>query len=393
MPSLAFAPPQEGPRGDVLVCAFLRGAADGLNIVVPHAEEIYYQQRPTLAVPRPDDLKAKSDLRVLDLDGFFGLHPALSPLLTVWQAGHLAPVHAVGSPDDSRSHFKAMELMERGVDDSSGPPSGWLARHLATLDTGNHSPLRGVSMGEMVARSLQGPVPASALRSITDFHLGVDRRAVTQLSRALAHLYRTGDALDPYATEAMQTLETLNALDPEGYRPANKAIYPDSEFGMGLRQVALLVKAQVGLEVACLDLGGWDTHIGQGGSQGVMSNLLADLAGGLAAFYLDLADRIDHTQVVVMTEFGRRLKENGGLGTDHGHGGVMLLLGGNVVGGQVHADWPGLASEQLIGPGDLAITTDYRDVLAEIVARRLNNAQSELVFPGYTPSFRNVVFD
>ena len=391
MPRLAFAPPHTAPRGDVLICIFLRGAADGLSLVVPHGDDDYYQQRPTLAIPRPDDLRAESKSRTTDLDGFFGLHPTLSPLLPIWEAGHLAAIQAVGSPHDSRSHFKAMELMERGLDQQTGPASGWLGRHLATLDTGNQSPFRGVSIGEMVARALRGPVPATALRSIADFHLGGDPKAIAEMQSALATLYNLGDPLDDLAAEAMNTLEAVDALDPYGYKPANGVIYPDDEFGLGLRQVAILIKANVGLEVACLDIGGWDTHIAQGNSKGLMANLLLNLAQGLNAIYLDLAEQSDQLIIVVMSEFGRRLKENGGLGTDHGHGGLMLLLGGNVTGGRVYGQWPGLAPEQLVGPGDLAVTTDYRDILAEIISRRLNNPNLGAIFPGYEPSFRNVI--
>ena len=390
MPRLAFAPPHAGPRGDVLVCVFLRGAADGLNIIVPHGNDDYYNARPTLAIPRPDDLHSGKQARTADLDGFFGLHPALAPLLPTWQAGHLAAVQAIGSPDESRSHFLAMELMERGLEAQDGPATGWLGRHMATLDTGNSSPLRGVSIGEMVTRALRGPVPATALRSIADFHLGGDPQAIAEMQSALATLYNLGDPLDAPAQEAMDTLAAVNALDPWGYRPTNGAVYPDDEFGLGLRQVAMLIKAQVGLEVACLDVGGWDTHIAQGGSEGLMANLLGSLAQGLHGFYEDLAPHANRLLVVVMSEFGRRLKENGGFGTDHGHGGLMLLLGGNVTGGKIYGQWPGLAPEQLVGPGDLAVTTDYRDVLAEVVARRLNNPNLNAVFPGYSPAFRNV---
>jgi uncharacterized protein (DUF1501 family) len=391
MPRLAFAPAQTAPRGDVLVCIFLRGAADGLNMIVPHGEDIYYQQRPTLAIPRPDDRTVEANLRTIDLDGFFGLHPALIPLLPAWQAGHFAAVQAVGSPDESRSHFEAMELMERGLEQKSGPPSGWLGRHLATLDTGNHSPLRAVSVGEMVVRSLRGPVPAAALRSIADFHLGGDAQAVAQVQAALASLYSLGDPLDPLAAEAMQTLAAVNSLNPLAYQPAHAARYPEDEFGLGLRQVAMLIKAQVGLEVACLDLGGWDTHFTQGSSQGLMAGLLQNLADGLSAFYQDLLDQANNLLVVVMSEFGRRVRENGSLGTDHGQAGLMFLLGGNVSGRRVHGQWPGLAPEQLTGPGDLASTTDYRDVLGEIILRRLNNPNLEAIFPDYRPTFRNVI--
>ena len=391
MPRLAFAPAQTAPRGDVLVCIFLRGAADALNMVVPHAEDAYYLSRPTLAIPRPDALKAESAFRALDLDGFFGLHPSLAPLHEIWQADDLAIVHAVGAPDESRSHFKAMELMERGVDHKTGPASGWLGRHLATWDAGNHSPLRAVSVGEMVAHSLRGPVPATALRSIADFHLGDDPRAIAEMQSALAVLYGIGDPLDPFAAEAMQTLEAVGAIDPATYRPRGGNRYPEDESGMGLKQVAMLVKAEVGLEVACLDVGGWDTHIAQGGSEGPMALLLDSLAQGLRAFYLDLVDHASSLTVVVMSEFGRRVRENGGLGTDHGHGGAMLLLGGHMAGGVVHTQWPGLERDHLVGPGDLAVTTDYRDVLGEIILRRLNNPNLTAIFPDYSPTFRGVV--
>lgn len=391
MPRLAFAPPQTAPAGDVLVCIFLRGAADALNLIVPHGDDDYYQARPTLAIPRPDDIQSEKHLCAVDLDGFFGLHPALSPLLPAWQAGHLAAVHAVGSPDESRSHFKAMELMERGLDQTTGPASGWLGRHLVTLETGNLSPLRAVSIGERVVHALRGPVPAAALRSIADFHLGNDPLAVAEMQAALTALYNFGDPLDAPALDSLKTLAAVNALDPLSYQPEPAAFYPDDEFGFGLRQVALLMKAEVGLEVACLDLGGWDTHIAQGGSEGLMAGLLDNLARGLEAFYTDLGDQVNRLVVVVMSEFGRRLQENGGFGTDHGHGSVMLLLGGNVKGGQIYGQWPGLSQEQLVGPGDLAVTTDYRDILAEILLHRLNNPNLAEIFPGYKPTFKQVV--
>lgn len=391
MPRLAFAPPQTAPRGDVLVCVFLRGAADGLNIVVPHGEEAYYRLRPTLAIPRPDDYAVPTTGRIRDLDGFFGLHPALAALLPAWEARHLAVVHACGSADESRSHFQAMELMERGVDEPTGPASGWIGRHLAALDTGNTSPLRAIGLGDRVPRLLQGTVPAAALRSITDFHLGGNPQQAAQMQAALAALYTPDDALGATGAGTLEVLDTLVALDPARYAAASGVRYPDSDFGRGLQQVALLIKAQVGLEVACLDLGGWDTHILQGGSTGTLADLLADLGGGLAAFYADLQEHHDRLLIVTLSEFGRRAQENGSLGTDHGHGSLMLLLGGGVRGGQVHGRWPGLAPEQLVGPGDLAVTTDYRAVLSELVQQRLNNPHLAEVFPDYTPQFPGVL--
>lgn len=381
MPRLAFAGDAE-PAGDALVCVFLRGAADVLNMVVPHAEAAYYRERPTLAIPRPDDRSARADLRALDLDGFFGLHPTLAPLLPAWQAGHLAIVHACGTPDESRSHFQAMELMERGAGDRSGPASGWIGRHLESIQRRNRSPLRAVGFGERLPHSLYGPIPATALRSIADFHLGGRLPDVAPFQRALAALYADDPQLEAAALGTLDVIETLARLDPLRHE-APGVSYPESAFGQALRQTALLIRAEVGLEVACIDLDGWDTHFAQGGSQGLMAGLLADLAAGLAAFHADMRDQLGRISLVVMSEFGRRVRENGSLGTDHGHGSAMLLLGGGVRGGRVYGRWPGLASETLVGPGDLAVTTDYRDVLGELVGRRLGNPRLDTIFPGY----------
>jgi uncharacterized protein (DUF1501 family) len=387
MPRLAFAPKNSAPRGDTLVVVFLRGAADVLNMVVPHGEAAYYELRPSLGVPRPDDAKAKRTERALDLDGFFGLHPTMISLLEAWQSEQLAIIHACGAPDESRSHFKAMELMERGVDDEHGPASGWIGRHLATLNTGNASPLRAVGIGTRPQRSLSGTVPVSALRSIADFHLGGDPRALQQMRAALNTVYE-GDVL---GLDTLSIMDTLEALDPSTYIASRNARYPDSEFGLALKQTAMLVKAEVGLEVSAIDVGGWDTHFAQGSTSGLMPNLMKDLAEGLAAFHADMHDQMGNLTIVTMSEFGRRASENGSLGTDHGHGSMMMVLSGNVQGGRVHGKWPGMRAGQLIGPGDLAVTTDYRDVLSEILVKRLNNPATEEIFPEYQPSIPNVI--
>ena len=386
---LSFAPRQAGPRGDTLVVVFLRGAADGLNMVVPHAEEEYHRLRPALRLPRPDDIRAAEDKRVIDLDGFFGFHPALRPLLPAWEAGELACIQACGAPDESRSHFKAMELMERGVSEESGPSTGWIGRHLSSVDTGNPSPLRAISLGEQIPRSLYGPVPASALRSIAEFHLG-DSTAAEALAAALSVFYTGEDNLCLIGQETLQIMEDLEKLDPERYKP-NGTPYPESDFGRGLSQIAMLIKAEVGLETAAIDLGGWDTHFAQGLHEGLMPRLLEDLSAGLAAFHNDLRSSLNRITLVVMTEFGRRAYENASLGTDHGHGGCMFVMGGEVNGGQVITRWPGLSKDALVGPGDLAITIDYRDVLGEILTKRLNNRQLGEIFPGYHPQEVGVV--
>ena len=383
MPRMAFAPAQTAPRGDVLLVVFLRGAADALNMLVPYGEDAYYSLRPSLGIPRSDDLSTSKDDRVSPLDDYFGLHPALGGPIPAWEAGHLAPIHAVGAPDESRSHFKAMELMERGVDDERGPASGWIGRHLATLDTGNPSPLRAIGLGRSTPLSLRGAVPISALQSIADFHLGGDLLAAATMRTALHTLYQGDEPLALLGQETLEILSTLESLDPSIYQPAGEASYPDSDFGRGLQQIAMLIKADAGLEVAALDLGGWDTHFGQGSSTGLMAGLMSDLGDGLGAFHTDMFEWIQGITVVVMSEFGRRAYENASLGTDHGHGSMMLLMGGNVYGSRVHGVWPGLAPDQLFGPGDLAVTTDYRDVLSEILSKRLNNKALEMIFPDF----------
>ena len=386
MPRLAFAPKNTAPRGDTLVVVFLRGAADVLNMVVPHGEDAYYRLRPSLGIPSPDDARAKQSERAIDLDGFFGLHPSMGSLLEAWQSRHLAIIHACGAPDESRSHFKAMELMERGVDDERGPASGWIGRHLATLNTGNSSPLRAVGMGTRPQRSLSGTVPVSALRSIADFHLGGDPRALQQMRAALSTVYEG----DVQGQDTLSIMDTLETLDPDNYH-SPLTNYPDSEFGLALKQTAMLIKAEVGLEVSAIDVGGWDTHFAQGSTSGLMPNLLRDLAEGLAAFHADMHDHMRTLTIVTMSEFGRRASENGSLGTDHGHGSMMMVLGGNVRGGKVHGEWPGMREGQLIGPGDLAVTTDYRAVLSEILMKRLNNSAIEEIFPAYEPRFLNLI--
>lgn len=379
MPRISLANPHLGPAGDTLVCLFLRGGADGLNIVVPHGDEGYYEQRPTLAIPRPDDHRAGA--KSIDLDGFFALHPALEPLSSPYQAGDLAFVHATGSPDESRSHFEAMSLMERGL--ATSEYTGWLARHLAALDTSNDSALRAIAVGNMLPASLTGSVNATALKSIADYHLRAPKKQQAQMSDLLQKLYHQhNDLLTAAATQTFATIELLRKVDTTS--PPKGRAYPTDEVGQGLRIVAQLIEAEVGVEVACLDFGGWDTHAAQGSSEGQMARLLHSLGQALIAFYEDLQSKMNQITLVVMSEFGRRVHENSSQGTDHGHGNMMLLMGGGIVGKQVFTKWPGLQPEQLTSGGDLAITTDYRDVLGEIVRKRLNNPRLAEVFPGYT---------
>ena len=376
-PLYVFAQEAQGER-DTLVVVFQRGGVDGLSLVVPYGEgSAYYDVRPNTALREGD---------VHDLDGFFGLHPKLGGFQDIFKSGHLGVVHAAGSPDPSRSHFDAMEYMERGTPGLRTTPTGWLARHLASAPWTNPSPFRAVGMGTMVQSALRGPVSALSLRSIADFHLSGRDDQLGALQGTLAQLYQTGsdETLVSTSQETFRTVDALGSLADESYAPAAAAAYPDSPFGGSLKQVAQLIKAGVGLEVACVDAGGWDTHEEQGGADGHLSNLIDDFGASLTAFYTDLQDHLDNLTVVTMSEFGRRVEENSSRGTDHGHGNVMFVIGGGVRGG-VHTHWPGL-EQGALDAGDLAITTDYRDVLAEVLTHRLGNDALSQVFLDYTPT-------
>ncbi len=392
MPRLAFAPEGVEPAGDVLVCVFQRGGMDGLNAVIPHGDADYYRRRPALAIAEPE---SGSEETGLDLDGFFGLHPAMRPLKDVWDDQGLAIIHAIGSPDPTHSHFDAMDYMERGTPGEKQIPTGWIGRHLQTAPWQNDSPFRAVGMGGIMQASLRGPVPVTTLQSIADFHLQGRTQDLLSIQQTLAGLYDLSAGLAPAANETFDAIEILSRINVNTYTPEGGAEYPETEYGLALKQVAQLTKADVGLEVACVDIGGWDTHATQGAVEGELPGLLAEFANGLAALYHDLgpSGRRKRVTIVTMSEFGRRVYENGSLGTDHGHGNVMFVLGGNVNGGKVYGDWPGLAPEKLAGPGDLAITSDFRDVLGEIVQTRLGNPDHLAeIFPGYTSwNIRGVV--
>ena len=380
MPRLAFAPVQQAARGDVLISVFLRGGADTLNMVVPHGEDAYYSARPRLAIPRPDDNSA--DAKVLDLDGFFGLHPALAPLLPVFQNGGMIAVHAAGSPNETRSHFEAMDFMERGTPGDYALASGWIGRHLATLNTGNTSPIRAVGWGTAVQAALRGTISPVAIQSIVDYHLNGDTATASRMLASLNRLYSLdSELLSASAQAAESAINILASVAYADYRPQNGVTYPNSDFALALRQSAALIRADVGLEAACIDLGGWDTHVNQGGAEGQQARLMRDLAEGLAAFYTDMGADMRHVSVTIMSEFGRRVAENGGGGTDHGHGGALLVMSGSLAQRNVVAKWPGLTPDALSQGEDLATTTDYRDVLAELLTLRLNNSALMRHFP------------
>ncbi len=385
-----YAADAPSPRKKILVAIFQRGAADGLNIVVPHGEKRYYDLRPTIAVPRPSQASGLREDAAIDLDGFFGLHPSLAPLKPIWDSSHLAIVHAVGSPDPTRSHFDAQDFMESGTPGRKSTPDGWMNRSLPHAG-GRVSPLRAVSMGPLLPRAMSGPNPAVAVESLAGFQV---RDA--EAARAFEALYaETSDpVLRATASETFEAVSLLEAIRKQPYEPAGGAHYPGGRFGQSLRQIAQLIKADAGVEMAFADVGGWDHHVNEVGSrasQGQLAVRLSEFGQSLAAFWQDLGGRMDDVAVVTMSEFGRTTRENGDRGTDHGHANCMFVMGGGVRGGKVYGGWPGLEQEQLYEGRDLSLTTDFRDILGELVKVQLGNRDLSHVFPGYTPKPRNLL--
>lgn len=355
--------------GNVLVVIFLRGGADGLSMVVPYREDEYHKNRPSTRIEKP-----------LDLDGHFGLHPSLSPLLPLYRDGRLACIHAVGSDDQTRSHFEAMNAMEFGMaDQQGGLNSGWLARYLKAAPREPASPLRAVALGGLMPDSLRGGTHATAIRTLSEYALDTPPASKADWLARIAELYSS--ARDEMAEAGQATVAVLQRLqDVQSDLAANKGVdYPNTDLGRGLREVAYLIRSNFGLEVACLDRGGWDTHVAQ---NNLLPANLDDVAKSIESFVKDLGPHMSKVTVVVQTEFGRRLHENAGLGTDHGRGGVMLVLGGGVRGGRVIADWPTLHPDQLDETGDLRVTTDYRNVLTEVVQHQLADVPVGDLFPG-----------
>jgi len=377
------------PKGKVLICLFQRGAADGLNVVVPHGEKSYYAMRPSIAIPQPSNAVAGA---AIDLDGFFGLHPALAPLKPLYDRKMLAPVQAVGSPSTTRSHFDAQDYMETGTPDNKGTTDGWLNRYLAVKGTCDEcnlakTPFRAVSLTPQTPRILEGPSPTVAMNSLDEFSV----RATGSSAERLEALYRTGSADLVHATgaETFDAVKMLRSANPQKYLPQNGADYPRSQFGQRLLQIAQLIKANVGLEIAFADVGGWDTHVNQGNSTGQLAQRLDDFSKSIAALVTDLGDRMDDVVIMTMSEFGRMARENGNRGTDHGHAGALFVIGGNVKGGKVHGKWPGLEQEQLYEGRDLALTTDFRSVFAEVVSRHMGAKTLDKIFPGFAVAPRD----
>lgn len=377
---LARAAQASTGRRRILVAIFQRGAVDGLNMIVPHGERAYYAARPTIAIPRPG---ASADAAV-DMDGFFGLHPRLAPLKPLFDRRELAIVHATGSPDATRSHFDAQDYLESATPGIKSTRDGWLNRCLHAREHANATPFRAVALAPQLPRALQGTAQALAIGRLNQF--GIRERGMQDgvaASFESEYAAAADRVLKQSGSDAFEAIRMLKGADPSQYRPANGAQYPRSAYGEALRQIAQLVKADVGLEIAFAETGNWDHHVNEGASTGQLALRLDDFGRGLAAFTADLGERMADVLVLTMSEFGRAVGENGNRGTDHGHGNAMMAIGAGVRGGTIYGDWPGLESHQRFEGRDLAVTTDFRDVFAEVAVRHLGIADASPVFPGF----------
>ncbi|HYY59188.1 MAG TPA: DUF1501 domain-containing protein [Pyrinomonadaceae bacterium] len=381
-----------GRRRKTLITIFQRGAVDGLNMVVPYGERAYYELRPSLAIPSPQGGGAEA---AIDLDGFFGLHPSLAPFKSLWDAKRLAIVEATGSPDNTRSHFDAQDYMESGTPGRKSTADGWLNRLLQTQPRAEASPFRAVSLTRSLPRALQGRAPALAVTNLADFTIRAGQYS-SSVQGGFEAIYDQGvaDVLSGTGRETFEAVNFLKKVNPAQYKPENGAQYPRGPFGNSLLQIAQLIKAGVGLEVAFTESGGWDTHVNQGGARGQLSLRLQEFGAGIGALVRDLGARMDDVVVLTMSEFGRTARENGNRGTDHGHANAMFVIGNGVRGRKVYGEWPGLKSDQLHEGRDLALTTDFRDVLAELARKHLGNTDLQTIFPGYAASaakFRGIL--
>jgi len=373
-----YARDAPGERKKILIAIFQRGAVDGLNVVVPHGEPAYYALRPSIAIPRPNG----SNRAVIDLDGHFGLHPALRSLKPLWDSKQLAIVEAVGSPDPTRSHFDAQDYMESGTPGVKTTSDGWLNR--AIRHQAKSSPVRAVSLSAALPLTLRGKNKALTVRDIDDFRVKDAR-----LADAFQSIYGMSpdQVLNGTGRETFDAVKIMQSIGKSPYGPANNAVYPKGKLGRSLQQIGRIIKANVGLEVAFTDVGGWDTHVNEVAAQsheGQLANLLRDFGDALAAFSADMGDRMADITIVTMSEFGRTAKENGDRGTDHGHANVMFVLGGEVCGGTIYGQWPGLEREQLYEGRDLSVTTDFRAVLSELVMKQMGNREIGTVFPHFS---------
>jgi uncharacterized protein (DUF1501 family) len=381
---VVLGPETDTTQRDIFALVFLRGGVDGLSLVAPYADEDYINNRQALRINAPGSSQnAAHDLpNPLDHNVLFGLHPKGGPLKELYDAQRLAIVHACGLTNGTRSHFDAMDYMERGTPDSLSTATGWLTRHLESINAAGYIP--ALAAASLPPGSLLNSADAIAMTKANDFKLHGHWKYGPKQKTALRAFYADTSALEQMGKTTLDTVDAVAAKNLGAYTPEPGVEYPSdwyvNSFSDSLKTVAQLIKADLNVQVATVDYGGWDTHEGQ---KWVLPNLIDGLSRGINAFYNDLHRYHGRLTVVIMSEFGRRLRENRSEGTDHGHGNVMMVLGGNVNGGKIYGDWPSLAPEALDHYVDLAITTDYRRVLSEIVVRRLANTQLDRVFPNY----------
>lgn len=374
-----------GGRRKTLIAIFQRGAVDGLNMVVPYGERGYYDLRPSIAIPKPDS----NSESVINLDGFFGFHPAMSSLKPLWDSKRMAIVHAAGSPDSTRSHFDAQDYMESATPGRKGTADGWLNRYLVSKTDPERSLFRAVSMTQTMPRAMQGKAPTLAISNLADFTIRAGQSSASVQGGFEAIYEQTvNDVLGGTGRETFEAVKYLKNVNPAQHRPENGAQYPRTPFGNALLQIAQLIKSGVGLEVAFTDTPGmnWDTHVNEGNARGQLGNLLQQFSNGINALHTDLGQRMDDVVILTMSEFGRTVRENGNRGTDHGHANAMFVIGNAVHGGKVYGQWPGLKSDQLYEGRDLALTTDFRDVFGEVASKHLGTQNLQTVFPGYAIS-------
>jgi uncharacterized protein (DUF1501 family) len=366
-------------RKRTLVCIFQRGAVDGVNMVVPFREEAYYRLRRSIAVPQPGGNNGET---AIDLDGSFGLHPGLAAFKPLYDARMLAVVHATGSPDNTRSHFDAQDYMESGAPGNKGVHDGWLNRFLGARREGDATTFRALSVTPNLPRSLQGMQPALAIPNVNQF--GVRGGAGMEKGFEGMYAQTVNDSLRGTGKESFAAVNQLHERLGRGqYQPANGATYGGNPFARQMEQIAQLIKADLGVEIACAEVGGWDTHANEGAARGQLSNNLRNFSEAIAAFVRDMGDRMADITILTMSEFGRKIEENGSGGTDHGHANVNFVIGAHVRGGRVYGQWPGLEQHQLYEGRDLAVTTDFRDVFGEIVVKFLGCNNTGSIFPGY----------
>ncbi len=379
---VAFAAPESKK---VLVVIMLRGAVDGLSVVAPYADDAYYTARPTIAIARPDDPAKPENDRLLKLDDRFGLHPAMKPLMSAFAEQRLAFVHATGSPAATRSHFDAQDFMESGTPDRKSTEDGFLNRLLATSAQAGASELRGIAVTNAMPRIMSGNARTVVFSTLGDLTLGQGQVA-TGASFEAMYAAAVHDVLHGPTQEVFDVGRAIEKAGVTKMKPENGATYPKDGFGRSLSEIAALIKANLGVQVAFTDIGGWDTHAAQGGATGQLARRLDVFAKSLEAFATDLGKRMDDVMVVAMSEFGRTVRENGSRGTDHGHGNVMMVAYGATRGGKVYGTWPGLDASALFEKRDLAVTTDFRDVLWRAAAKHLGVTSNAAVFPGFVPA-------